>query len=295
MCTIRNRFISISNIDMNTSKHSTLSATSVHKTHKTQPSHIPVRLTRAQRLANQKRQELYNTSSSITNSLEDESFDHLETRSVSSVHTTSRTSRIPSTTKKPQPKPHPKQPPHPKPRTLSKNLPSTHVHKMIHELTMIFSSAHYAKVSNEYIKQDSRKTWKAKSIFAIPISQEENREEWIQTHLSEYPLTMADMIARGAFQHFPSEFPTVEVFRQSYMDKHSTYTHNHTSLWEACGNPFPITTYPLVNWDTIKLYYDSSRNKRACQSCMNGEPTWYLHFWKYRGNELKQYGYTPPS
>ena len=249
-------------------------------------SSIPIRLTRAQRLANEKRQKQYNSVSSNS--------------STTSIGTNS-SSRIPRISKQPQQHTRTNTTIPPKPSTKHKehtihiesSLPTEQVHTMIQELTMMFSSAHYAKVSNEYIKQDSHKTWKATSIFTIPIAKEENREKWIQTHLSDYPLTMADMLARGAFLDIPSEFPTVEVFRQSYIDSRATYSHNEKPLWKACGSPFPIQKYPHTNWNLIQLYYDSSRIKQAYESCISGNASWFLHFWKYRGNELKQYGYSP--
>jgi len=251
------------------------------------PSSIPIRLTRAQRLANQKRQQQYNPVSTTwtlsTSKQSTQSTESKPTQRTSITRISKQSSRLTTPPKK-QTK-----------QLISSSLPTEHVHTMIQELTMLFSSAHYAKVSNEYIKLDSHKTWKATSIFTIPIAQEENRETWIQTHLSDYPLTMADMITRGAFLNIPSEFPTVEVFRQSYIDPHATYSHNHKPLWEVCGSPFPIQKYPLANWNLIQLYYDSSRIKQAYESCIHGNDTWYFHFWKYNGNELKQYGYSPYS
>lgn len=252
---------------------------------KSTKSNIPIRLTRAQRLANQKRQQQYNPETPHTPHTP-----HTKHKSSTSLTPTPSVSRL-SHSSAPNSAPNPSTS-----STISKNIPSTHIEKMIHELTMLFSSAHYAKVEKEYIQHDSYKTWNAKTIYSIPIPEEENRGDWIQQHMTEYPLTMADMMTRGAFySQIPSEFPTVEVFRQSYMDMHAMYTHNQTPLWNACGSPFPITTYPRVHWDTVKLVYDTTRTKKAIQSCLQKEPTWYFHFWKYHGNELKQFGYTRPS
>lgn len=268
---------------MNTS---TLSIKPSSKQTKSTKSNIPIRLTRAQRLANQKRQQQYNPEAPHTHHTPH--LPHTKHKSSTSLTLSPSVSRL-SHSSSPNPTPSISS-------TISKNIPSTHIEKMIHELTMLFSSAHYAKVEREYIKHDSYKTWKAKSIYSIPIPEEENRGEWIQQHLSEHPLTMADMMTRGAFySQIPSEFPTVEVFRQSYMDTRATYTHDQTPLWNACGSPFPITNYPRVHWDTVKLVYDTTRTKKAFQSCLQKEPTWYFHFWKYHGNELKQFGYTRPS
>lgn len=257
-------------------------------TKQTTKSNIPIRLTRAQRLANQKRQQQYN---SVTTH-------HIPTTHIPTTHTKHKSSTSTSLPPSISRVSHRSTSTHSSPTSpaISKTISSAHIEKMIHELTMLFSSAHYANVEHEYIKRDSYKTWNAKSIFSIPISQEENREEWIQDHLSEYPLTMADMMTRGAFySQIPSEFPSVEVFRQSYMDTYATYTHDQTPLWDACGSPFPITSYPRVHWDTVIIIYDTIRTKKAIQSCLQKEPTWYFHFWKYHGNELKQFGYERPS
>lgn len=280
---------------MNTSTPSSKSSTkpSTKQTHKSTKSNIPIRLTRAQRLANQKRQQQYNPETPQTPRTPH--LPHTKHKSSTSLTLSPSVSRL-SHSSSPNTNPNPTPSTSSTSSTISKNIPSTHIEKMIHELTMLFYSAHYAKVEKEYIQRDSYKTWNAKSIYSIPIPEEENREGWIQQHMTEYPLTMADMMTRGAFySQIPSEFPTVEVFRQSYMDTHAMYTHNQTPLWVACGSPFSITTYPRVHWDTVKLVYDTTRTKKAIQSCLQKEPTWYFHFWKYHGNELKQFGYTRPS
>lgn len=269
--------------------------------------HIPVRLTRAQRLANQKRQQQYANHTKLSTP-SGPSIDALETQSVTSVSSTAtaRTTRshIPRISRSSRPSKvissstKPARPPAPVPSNPSNpsRLPSSRVSTMIHELTMLFSSAHYYKVANEYIKLDSQKTWSAKTLVSIPLPEEENREDWIARHKATYPLTMADMIARGAFRkEIPSEFPSVEVFRQSYMDEHATYAHHRRPLWEACGSAFPITQYPRIQWNTIKLQYDKARTKKAIQACIHGDPAWYLCFWQYRGSELKQFGYSRPS
>lgn len=277
---------------MNTSIPSSKSSTkpSTKQTHKSTKSNIPIRLTRAQRLANQKRQQQYNPETPHTPHTPH--LPHTKHKSSTSLTLSPSVSRLSHSS---SPNPNPNTNPSTS-STISKNIPSTHIEKMIHELTMLFYSAHYAKVEKEYIQRDSYKTWNAKSIYSIPIPEEENREGWIQQHMTEYPLTMADMMTRGAFySQIPSEFPTVEVFRQSYMDTHAMYTHDQTPLWVACGSPFSITNYPRVHWDTVKLVYDTTRTKKAIQSCLQKEPTWYFHFWKYHGNELKQFGYTRPS
>lgn len=184
-------------------------------------------------------------------------------------------------------------------RMLS-DLPREHVSNMMEDLGILFSMAHYNKVEHEYIRRDSIRTAHAKNSIFIPIPTEENRPHWIETQLIQYPITMADMIARGAFiPSLESSFPSVELFRKTYMDPKNPAcyvsrpppNHIHISLWKACGSPFPYTKWPLVDWNKVNLIYEPSRIHRATELCMKGNPAWFFAFWGNYGTELKRFGY----
>lgn len=173
----------------------------------------------------------------------------------------------------------------------------TQIETMIDELSQLFSSAHYAKVNHEFIKHDSEKTWKATSIQSIPVHDADYRSKWIDKHKREYPLTFADMIARGAFvSSVPSCFPTVEVFRQTYLDPLYGIRHQakHQLLWCVLGTPFSVF-YPFSSastesasssthvvykkrWSRILLDYTPERIKQAKRECFARNPTWWHAF-----------------
>lgn len=243
---------------------------------KQQPSKIPVRLTRTQRLAFEKKTIKPSTSTTKPN--------------PNRPQRQTQPSRI---------RPNPS-------RKTSHETPTTHTTKITHsiqvdqskvehmmeDLAIILSTAHYCKVEREYMKLDSTRTHNATSVYTIPVASEEGREDWITQQLIQYPLTMEDMIVRGAFlPEIESSFPSIELFRKTYMSKPLSPQHHQTTLWNARGNPFPYSKWINVKWSKIQLSYTPERIKHAIHAYMQNKKTWYFHFWGKYGAELKQYGY----
>lgn len=155
------------------------------------------------------------------------------------------------------------------------------IHQMIDDFICICSIAHYSKLEIMYIKKDSKKTWKAQDVQDIPLANEEGRETWIERNKLKYPLTLMDLIIRGCFQEeIASSFPSVEVFRNSYLNKKTARRGilDGATLWQLFGsNVFHLTILKKLNWKDIIIHYSKEQNVRlAKEECSKGNLDWGL-------------------
>jgi len=153
------------------------------------------------------------------------------------------------------------------------------IHQMIDDFICICYIAHYSKLEIMYIKKDSKKTWNAQDVEDIPLANEEGCETWIERNKLKYPLTLMDLIIRGCFQEeIASSFPSVEVFRTSYLNKKTARRGilDGATLWQLFGsNVFDFSNLNKLNWNDIIIHYAKEQNVRlAKEECMKGNLDW---------------------
>lgn len=297
------------------SHHSVLTT----QTNVSRTSRIPVRLTRAQRLANEKRrqqrekrenEERISMQRQVSNSRK-----HMSQRSMSSRPSTSRPSTSRPTTRNihyntqksisnvktkiPQVSLESnevdislshqvasldKQDGHTIEQTRKRlvKLPAVKdlIHSMIYDLVSICSTIHYSKVGGLFVKQTIKNT---DSPADISDSAKE-RDDWIKIKQKDYPLVLTDLIARGCFQaDLPSNYPSVEVFRNSYINPNTakcSILEGYT-LWELFGTfAFTFSVIKNLYWNKIHIQYDNDNAKCALNQCLDCNLDWGFSLWK---------------
>jgi hypothetical protein len=275
---------------------------------------IPVRLTRAQRLANEKRRQQREKRENeeriaklrqISNSRKHTSQRSMASRpsmsrpSTRNIHYNTQKSISNIKTKIPQVSPESnevdislshqvasldKQETHTIEQTRKRlvKLPAVKdlIHSMIYDLISICSTTHYSKVGGLFVKQDIKKS---KSETDISGSAKE-RDDWIKTKQKDYPLVLTDLIARGCFQaDLPSSYPSVEVFRNSYINPNTakcSLLEGYT-LWELFGTfAFTFSVIKNLYWNKIHIQYDDDNAKCALNQCLDCNLDWGFFLWK---------------
>lgn len=277
------------------------------QTTKPRTSRIPVRLTRAQRLANEKRREQREKRENAEQAKEvakkriSKPRPRLSTRNIYyktpmqteyNTNDISLSSLIPDISRIDHWRLEPNESTEQiRKRLLSQSRVQELLRQMIDDFVSICSTSHYVKVDGLYIKQDSEKTWNAKEIDDIPLACEEGRENWIERKKKVYPLVLTDLLARGCFQQdLPSSFPSIEVFRNSYISPKTarrSLLEGYT-VWELFGSPaFSFKVMKDLQCNKIQIEYHEQKVKCAMAECLQGNNDWGYIFWHLGKDALK--------
>lgn len=156
------------------------------------------------------------------------------------------------------------------------------IHSMIYDLVSICSTAHYSKVGGLFVKQDIKKSNPELDISGN--TKEQEKDDWIKTKQKDYPLVLTDLIARGCFQaDLPSSYPSVEVFRNSYINPNTakrSVLEGYT-LWELFGSyAFTFSVIKNLHWNKIHIEYDDDNAKCALNQCLDCNLDWGFSLWK---------------